>query len=121
MTTTRPELHEGIVPSPSSVPDLADALVRLGAAPAGDVEVVVEGAASAPLREFLRAFGRPTGGWLNRSWSLPPEAAPALAHVARASGGGSATIVRTSDGERAAPARLWITLTSDRRAPLASA
>ena len=98
--------------------------MTLGAAPAGDVEVVVDGQPAAPLRDFLRAFGRPTGGWLNRSWSLPPAAAPALAHVARATGSGPAVLQRTTGADAAplgVPGRLWITLTCQRRRPAARA
>jgi hypothetical protein len=129
----RPRPRPGdVAPRPASVPaatspvpgvDLASVLATLGDAPDGEVEVLLDGPAATALRDFLRVFGHPTGGWLNRSWALPHEAVPALAHVAHASSAGRATVVRTlydADGGRA-PARLWITLTDDRRAPVARA
>ena len=109
--------------------DLAVALRVLRDHPSDGLVLSVDAPPEAPLREFLRARGRRSGGWLNRSWTLPVSEVTALAALADEHPGLLARLFRhdgASPADAAArephqddalPARFWVSLDDDRRTP----
>ena len=99
--------------------ELTAALGQLAdAPPAGETIVELDAPPAPALRDFLRERGHQSGGWLNRSWSLPLSELGALADVAAACGPQPARVYRHSgDG---AGSRLWVTGGARREPPRAN-